>query len=189
MKQCRLHSLMAWLCLCLGLTLLTGCAKESQPETEPFAIETITIDEAETKMKDRESFVLLFERENCPFCEQLNRYLEETSMDHPGLKVYRVETTDFELLREHEGDMTLISESKDGKKLLELFPYFLYTPAVYQIQDGVPVKMAAGFDEARGTVSQWDVDSTVDLNTAEPVDVYEFFEEVQPAAADAPDGK
>lgn len=165
-------------CLLMAVSLLAGCSS-TKDDKDDFTIETISMSEAAKKMEDKETFVLMFERDNCPFCEKLNDYIAQTSEEHSGLKVYRVETTDFELYREHEGDKTLISDSEDGKKLLELFPYFLYTPAVYQIKDGVPVKMAAGFDEQRNTISTWDVDSTVDLNVAQPADVYEFFEEGQ----------
>lgn len=143
---------------------------------KPYTQTDITVDELQGMIDNKESFVLLTERDNCPFCEAMNEYINETKKDHAGVQVYRLDTTDLELYKENQEDKTLISSSEDGKKLLQLIPYFLYTPAIYQYTDGVSDTAAFGYDQTTHTVSKWGTDSTVDFNTAEEVDVWTFLE-------------
>ncbi len=153
---------------------LAGCQK--QDPLEPLTIQDIDINQLETKLADQETFTLLVERDNCNFCAAMNAYIEKTREEHPGqYNVYRLNTTDYELYRENEGDMTLISSTEQGQKLLAIFPYFLYTPAIYKIEDGKPVNCGIGYDESRHTVSNWGVDSTIDWNLAKPVDLWEYL--------------
>lgn len=90
------------------------------------------------------------------------------------------------MYRENEGDMTLISNTDDGKALLSRFPYYLYTPAIYLIKDGVPESVGVGFDESKGTVSVWDTNSTINgINQAgRSVDLYWKGQPQQKSAAD-----
>lgn len=154
----------------LFLSTSYGCSQQT-----PFTMSDINMDQLASMMDNKETFTLLVERDNCEFCQAMNEYIEQTKAEHPGVAVYHLNTTDFELYREQEGDMTLISETDQGKAFLERFPYFLYTPAIYKIEEGVPVNAAFGYDEARHTVSQWAPDSTIDWNTSKPVDVWEFL--------------
>ncbi len=163
---------------CLTLTF-AACAGEQRA---PFEIRDITMDEVAQKMDGGETFTLLVERDNCPFCAALNEYMEETKDEHPGITVYRLDTTDFELFREQEGDMTLISTTDQGQAFLSRFPYFLYTPAIYRIQDGKPIDVGVGYDESRQAVSLWNVDTTIDWNQSKPIGVWEFLEGENPDA-------
>lgn len=157
---------------------LCACAAEKK---EPFKMEDITLEELGVKIENGESFTLLVERDNCPFCEALNTYVEETEKEHAGSVVYRIATTDFKLAREEEGDMTLISETPEGTQFLEYFPYFLYTPSLYHIENGEATEVAVGYDEGSHAVSKWNVNSTIDFNQSEPVDVWTWIESVQPS--------
>lgn len=174
-------------CLLMVLALLfAGCSSPQQQG--PFEMEDISMEQLSQKMDAKETFTLLVERDNCPFCVAMNSYIEETKADHPGIHVYRLDTTGYELYRENEGDMTLISSTEDGQAFLARFPFFLYTPAIYKIQEGRPVEAGIGYDEARHSVSLWNTTSTIDWNAARPVDLWEFlggapgsFEVAQPA--------
>lgn len=171
--------------LCLMMTVLmffAGCS--GQPKGSAYTQTDITMDQLAEKMDAGETFTLLVEREGCDFCEAMNAYIEETKVDHPGITVYRLDTTDFELYREQEGDMTLISETDQGKAFLERFPYFLYTPAIYHIVNGTPEDAGLGYDESNHTVSLWDTKSTIDWNASKPVDVWEFLEQNTDQAAE-----
>lgn len=167
----RLTKTLLAVCFALMLTACTGSQRE------PFEMKEITMDELAKKMDDGETFTLLVERDNCPFCQAMNEYMEETKGEHPGITVYRLDTTDYELFREQEGDMTLISTTEQGQAFLARFPYFLYTPAFYKIVDGQPVEAGIGYDESRQAVSLWGVDSTIDWNQSKPIGVWDFLEE------------
>lgn len=164
------------LAACL-ISLLAACSQNGGTYTEV----PVTMSEVSEKMDNGESFVLLVEREECPFCEALKEYIESTKDDlKQDVTVYVLDSTNFELMREQEGDMTLVSETPDGQALLSRFPFFLYTPTAYEIKDGTPVEAALGFDQSNGTFSLWDVNSTIDWDSAQPVDVWEFLS--RPAA-------
>lgn len=169
----------------LGLFVCTAmaCAQSTADQTRPFEIKDIDMAQLEQMMNDKETFVLIAERDNCPFCTALNEYLEQTKADHTGVIVYRIDTTDFHLMREKEGDMTLISDTEDGQEFLSLFPYFLYTPTLYQIQEGKPVQAALGYDEQQATVSLWSPDSSIDWNEAKPVGVWGFLNDGQSSSS------
>ena len=52
--------------LCIGLV---GCSSK-----EPFEIKEITATKLQKKLDHKDSFVLIIERENCPYCESLQEY-------------------------------------------------------------------------------------------------------------------
>ena len=168
----------------LLMMVTAGCSN-----AVPFEIKTVTVDEVAQKMENKETFVLQVERENCPFCAATDAYLEETMKDHPNMVLYRLDSTAYELMREQEGDMTLISKTEEGRKFLSLFPYFLYTPTVYLIKDGTPVSAGIGYDEKNHTFSEWNVDSTINWDEAKPVDVWEFIARGQAPADTASAGQ
>lgn len=160
-----------FVCMLMACLFMAACS--NQPA---YTQTDITMDQLEQKIADKESFVLLVERDNCPFCEAMNQYIQETKKDHPGVEVFRLDTTDFELYKQNKEDKTLVSESEDGKALLKLLPYFLYTPAIYQYENGVTNTAGIGYDQSNHTVSRWDTTSTIDFDTAEEVDVWTFLE-------------
>lgn len=152
-----------------------GCAN-TQDANKELEIKEINMEVLQKMLADQETFTLMIERDNCPFCNSMNTYLEETKADHKGkYNVYRLNTTNYELYREAEGDMTLISSNEEGKQFLSIFPYFLYTPSIYKIEEGVPVDVGIGYDEANYTISNWDVESTIDWNQARPIDVWTYL--------------
>ena len=158
----------------LGLMLfIAGCSSES---VTPFEMEDITLEQLETMMDDKQSFFLLVERDACPFCSALNAYIDQTKGQYGDVHLYRLDSTDFELYRENEGDMTLISINSQGQTFLARFPYFLYTPAIYKIENGQPVSAGIGYDSNRHTISSWGVDSTINWNEAKPVELWTFLE-------------
>ncbi len=170
MKRFFKAGLFVW----LGLMLfIAGCSSKA---TTPFEMKDITLDQLETMMEDKKSFFLLVERDACPFCSALNSYMDQTKNQYGDVRLYHLDSTDFELYRENEGDMTLISTNAQGQAFLGLFPYFLYTPAIYKIENGQPVSAGIGYDSNHHTVSSWGVDSTINWNEAKPVEVWTFLE-------------
>lgn len=161
--------------LCL-LAMSTACSVFNRQE---YRQEPLTITQLIEKMDNEESFVLLAERDECPFCESLNEYIEQTKGSHNGLVVYTVDTTPFNLYREGGNAKTLSSDTNDGKDFLEIFPYFFYTPTLYQIRAGIVVNSGIGYNEADHTVSVWEVDSPVRFEIADAVNVWTFIEEGQ----------
>ena len=55
--------------LCIGLV---GCSSK-----EPFEIKEITATKLQKKLDHKDSFVLIIERENCPYCESLQEYIKQ----------------------------------------------------------------------------------------------------------------
>ncbi|WP_276886081.1 hypothetical protein [Allobaculum stercoricanis] len=160
---------------CAVLFSFTGCAN-GQDANKELEIKEINMEVLQEMIADKETFTLMVERDNCPFCNSMNTYLEETKADHKGqYNVYRLDTTDYELYREAEGDMTLISSTEEGKQFLSIFPYFLYTPSIYKIEEGLPVDVGIGYDEANYTISNWNVDSTINWEQARPIDVWTYL--------------
>lgn len=167
-------ALAAFLVFCMA-AVFAGCSSSAN-NLGPLEMKETDMEKLAKMMDDKETFTLVVERDECTFCKAMNDYLEKTRSEHPGVyNVYVLNTTDYELFRENEGDMTLISSTEQGKQFLERFPYFLYTPAIYKIEDGKPVDAGIGYDENRHTVSNWNVDSTIDWNQAKPVDVWTFL--------------
>lgn len=159
--------------LLAALLLVTGgCFKTS---TAAFAIEEITVGQLQTMIDNKESFLLLTERDDCPFCEKLNEYLEQTKEGHNVL-LYKLDTTDFDFKKENAEDKTLVSDTEDGKKFLELQPRFLYTPAIYKYVDGQADQAAIGFNAETNDISIWDTASTIDFSEAETENVWTFLE-------------
>lgn len=174
-----MNKIIKWLLVALTGTLVFAGCQSSQA----FQMKDITIDEVAKKMDDKESFALLVVREGCEFCEAMDKYIEKTKQEHPKMVLYRLDTTKMGLHREKEGDKTLVSDKEDGKKFLERFPYFLYTPAIYQIKDGKATGAGIGYDERNHTVSSWNVDSPIDWQQARPVDMWSYISEAAAPAA------
>lgn len=153
--------------------LFSGCAEEKKP----FQIVEISMSDFESMMEQGKTFPLLIEREGCTFCAAMNDYIESTKNEHPGLTVYKIDATDYDLYRDDPEAKTLLSSTEDGKRLLEIFPFYLYTPVIYAIEEGKPVSGGFGYDEAKHTVSLWNLSSTVDWTLARPVYVWDYFEQ------------
>lgn len=153
-----------------GALLIAGCSSR-----DAFKITSITMAELSEKMQDDESFLLLVERDNCPFCEALNEYIDQTKAEHPGIEVYEINTSSMEMKKPTEQSRTLVSDSEAGKKFLRMFPYFYYTPTIYRIEDGEPVEAGIGYDSSTHSIALWDVDSSADLETARQQDVWKYL--------------
>ena len=158
-------------------SLMCGCVAPAQ--AAPYKIVDVTMDKIDDMMEEKQTFTLLVEREGCNFCQAMNEYIEETKDEHNGIVVYHLDTSDFELYRENEGDMTLVSDTEEGNRLLEIFPFFLYTPAIYSFEEGKPVDGAFGYDETKHTVSTWNLNSTIDWTLAQNVPVWDVIEKAQ----------
>ncbi|MBM6808638.1 hypothetical protein [Faecalicoccus pleomorphus] len=156
------------------LVLLSGCSS-------PEAFQEVEIDakELQEKLDDKEDFVVIVEREGCSYCEALDAYIEETKQEHAGLVLYKLDSTDFDLKREKEEDMTLVTTNEDGQILLKMAPYFLYTPSLYIVEDGKAIQAGIGYNDLTHEVSLWDVDSTIDFDKAEPLSFWTFVESGQ----------
>ena len=113
-------------------------------------------------------------RDQCDFCQALKNYIDLTSQEHDGVILYTIDSTDFGFKREKEEDL-LTSDTEDGQALLNLCPYFLYTPSIYTVEEGNIVTSGMGFDDLSKSVSVWDLDSFVDFNEAQQVEFWDFI--------------
>ena len=123
-----------------------------------------------------DTFLLLVEREGCEFCQAMNDYIEETKGDHPEVHLFRLDTTDFDLVKENAEDKTLVSSTEEGKEWLKLQPYFLYTPAIYRYENGKSDEAAIGYNVVTEEISLWNTTSTIDFDTAKTEGLWEFLE-------------
>lgn len=170
----NLKKFILFLCIFCCMTALAGCSPG-----KGFQEIEITASQLQEKLENQENFVVIVEREGCGYCEALDAYIEETSAEHAGLILYKLDSTDFDLKREKEGDMTLISGTEDGNILLNMAPYFLYTPSLYIIQKGKAVQAGIGYNDSTHEVSLWDVDSTIDFEQARTQEFWSFLESGQ----------
>jgi predicted bacteriocin transport accessory protein len=160
-----------FLALCLVFSfVLAGCSGSGS-----LKITEVTIDQVVEKMNNGETFTLMVVRDSCPYCEAMEEYLDETKSEHGDLEIFQLNSTSYELYRKSDTDRTLIAETEEGQLFLEKFPYFLYTPTLYKIVDGVPESAGVGFDTSTNKVALWGVDSTADLTTADQEDVWTFL--------------
>lgn len=166
-----MKKIMSFLCVLALSMALFGCQSN-----EPYQQIDITYEELKQKIDDKESFIFIVERENCPYCEALQTYIDETKDEHPNLTLYVLDCTDYELSKESDDATTLISSTEAGQYLLELAPYFLYTPSIYVVEDGTLTHSGIGYSESENTISLWDVDSTIDFDLADTQSFWEFLE-------------
>ena len=164
----KIFTILCAFLLCMGLV---GCSPKA-----PFEMKEITAKQLQKKLDQKESFVLIVERDNCPYCEAIQAYIKQTKDEHPNLVLYKIDTTRFGFTKINENSMQLQSSTKDGKILLNMAPYFLYTPSLYVIQKGEAKHTATGYNDDDHTVYLWDVDSTIDFENADTQDFWEFLE-------------
>lgn len=161
--------------LCITMmAVLVACTNKAE-----FKKESITATKLQEKLDNKDSFFLMIERENCGFCEAIEDYIEETKDENPGYTIYSLDSTDFNFKRDDEKDMTLESGTADGKILLDMAPYFLYTPTIYVIKDGKAILAGIGFDHTTGEISVWDTESTIDFEKAKSQNLWDFLKENQ----------
>ena len=165
-----------WLKMILTCALfftMSACVNKEEFEEIPT-----TMAEVQTMLDGQEDFILLVERENCPFCEKLHDYINETKREHNDTKVYVLDTTNYKFKKETPESKTLMADTEEGTLFLESFPYFMYTPSIYIISSGEAVSVASGFDAITKEVSVWDVDSVIDFDKANNKNVWQYMEEV-----------
>ena len=166
-----MKKIIKFLCIFLLAFSFTGCGKPKDYEEV-----VVTMDEVHDMMEHQKDFFLLVERKNCPFCEKIHEYIDKTKQEHPGIKVYVLDTSDFKFSKKKDEEV-LSSKTKEGKLFLKSFPYFMYTPTIYKIQEGDAVEAGVGFDEATKQVKIWDVDSVADFDKAYSRYVWLYLEE------------
>lgn len=150
---------------------LVACSQS----TNDFKQVDISMSEVKEMIDKKESFAVMFERENCSFCESIQEYIEQTKNEHPGKTLYVVDTTDFGFSRETDTSDTLNSSTEDGNLLLEIAPYFMYTPTVYIFKEGKLVDAGVGFDEERKMINLAPLDAQIDFDKADALDFWEFI--------------
>lgn len=142
---------------------------------ELFKEEEITMEAIQEKIENDESFVMIVERENCGFCESIQEYIEETKQEHPGIVLYKLDTTNFGFYTNPEPAKTLSANTDQGKAFLQLAPYFYYTPTIYRFEKGKIVEVAVGFSDATKEVSVGGLDEPIDFDQAQTQDFWEFI--------------
>ena len=83
----KIITLLCTFVLCIGLF---GCESKT-----PFEIKEISATKLQKKLDNKDSFVLIIERENCPYCESLQEYIDKTKDEHPNLVLYKIDSTDY----------------------------------------------------------------------------------------------
>ena len=164
----KIFTLLCAFVLCLSLV---GCGAKT-----PFEIKEISATKLQKKLDNKESFVVIIERENCPFCEALQKYIDKTKDEHPNLILYKIDSTDYGFSKVSSDSKQLKSSTEDGKIILDMAPYFLYTPTLYVIQNGKAKHAGIGYNENDNSISLWDVDSTIDFDNADTQEYWEFLE-------------
>jgi predicted bacteriocin transport accessory protein len=164
----KIFTLLCAFVLCLSLV---GCGAKT-----PFEIKEISATKLQKKLDNKESFVVIIERENCPFCEALQKYIDKTKDEHPNLILYKIDSTDYGFSKVSSDSKQLKSSTEDGKIILDMAPYFLYTPTLYVIQNGKAKHAGIGYNENDNSISLWDVDSTIDFDNADTQEFWEFLE-------------
>lgn len=164
----KIFTLLCAFVLCLSLV---GCGAKT-----PFEIKEILATKLQKKLDNKESFVVIIERENCPFCEALQEYIDKTKDEHPNLILYKIDSTDYGFSKVSADSKQLKSSTEDGKIILDMAPYFLYTPTLYVIQNGKAKHAGIGYNENDNSISLWDVDSTIDFDNADTQEFWEFLE-------------
>lgn len=163
----------ALLSFCL-VWAMTSCAIAK----EPYQQIELSYNELKGKMDKKDSFYFMVVRDGCDFCESLYAYIDQTKDENHGVILYTVDITDYDFSKEEEGSKKLKSDTEEGKYLLSLCPYFLYTPSIYQVKDGEIVSSAIGFSDVNKTVSLWDLDSFIDFDEAETVNFWEYLKQM-----------
>ena len=164
----KIITLLCTFVLCIGLF---GCESKT-----PFEIKEISATKLQKKLDNKDSFVLIIERENCPYCESLQEYIDKTKDEHPNLVLYKIDSTDYGFSKISQDSKQLQSSTKDGKILLNMAPYFLYTPTLCVIENGKAKHAGIGYNESDHSISLWDVDSTIDFDLADTQEFWEFLE-------------
>ncbi|MEF2782154.1 MAG: hypothetical protein U0N20_03570 [Clostridium sp.] len=116
------------------LFLVSGCSSQEQ---EPGKILEIGIEDAFSKMDNKDTFLLLVSRDKCYYCQLMEKMLDETIEDHPTV-IYNVkmdDSTTDKLYADH--DLLKTRLEKPGT-----------TPHVYYIKDGEVEADMTGFDES-----------------------------------------
>lgn len=158
--------------LCVLALVLSGCGSSGKD----FETKNITMAQLEKKMDSKKAFVFMVERDGCQFCKKLNAYIKKTKSEHKNLTVYVIDSTDFGFEKESENADHLISTTEDGKKLLSIAPYFMYTPALYAVKNGKIKQAAIGFNDNDKTVGLWNNSSQIDFAQAKYEDFWDFVE-------------
>lgn len=125
--------------ICLGVLtvlvfslILGGCTQEKNEElkqNEEAMLKQgervlISLEEMEEKMKNKDSFVVVFTQEGCPYCEEFYQLFDEYKKEHP-LRIYDV-------------DLTAEKASPEENLVIihQYFPAFSKTPGIYYVKKG-----------------------------------------------------
>ena len=106
----KIITLLCTFVLCIGLV---GCGSKT-----PFEIKGISATKLQKKLDNKDSFVLIIERENCPYCEALQEYIDKTKDEHPNLVLYKIDSTDY--------GFSKISQDSSSYKVLQKMERFFW---------------------------------------------------------------
>ena len=98
-------------------------------------IVAIDVDEAITKIQDKDDFIMLVTRKECPYCEALLQVLNDTIDAHEDVLIYNV------VMR----DDTIENLQNDIDKLQTYVPKPDQTPHYYYVYRGEVVEDEMGF--------------------------------------------
>lgn len=120
------HMRKFWGLLFLILVNLVGC----QLNTSDKSLCTITFDDFDSKMKQKESFVLIIGRDDCPDCIALKEMLEEKNIDMEQLVYLRYSL---------ENQDVFLYQIEEYFKDIKMIPYYAI------IEEGIIVNTGQGY--------------------------------------------
>ena len=166
-----MQKIIRWILVLFIAIGLVGCVNT----TKDFEEVDITMETLQEKIENKEDFVMIVERDECSFCEAIEEYIDLTKAEHPGITLYKLDSTDFGFSSKEDDSQTLNASTEEGKAFLEIAPYFYYTPTMYVFKEGKVVDAAVGFSDADKTVSLGGLDAPIDFDTADTIDLWEFI--------------
>ena len=116
----KIITLLCTFVLCIGLV---GCGSKT-----PFEIKEISATKLQKKLDNKDSFVLIIERENCPYCESLQEYIDKTKDEHPNLVYIRLIQQTMALVK----SVRILSSYKVLQKMERFFWIWLHIFYIHQ---------------------------------------------------------
>lgn len=119
--------------ICLGCFLLLGCSTSKGENMQPIkmkekgTISSLTLDDFVEKMKNKETFIVIFSQTTCGYCHEF--FLEtQAYIEDIGLPMWDVVLDEEE--RPIQDNLSIIHE---------YFSTFSATPSIYFVRDGAVV--------------------------------------------------
>lgn len=112
-----------WICICI--MLLSGCSSSYQRDTQAGEVVTLSVTDMETKINNKEDFVVVFAQSWCTHCKAFNAMLQEYLPNHHVIV--------YEVVLDKDPDL---SREKAIEIVQSYFPDMTGTPSIYYLEEG-----------------------------------------------------